>query len=243
MHHGIISGNLVADPELKYLASGAAIANYTVAVNHKTKNNESVSFFRVTTFGKLAEVINQYKKKGQAIMVRGDFQIDNWEDQNGKKRKSNKIISQEVDLNASGGVNTFCFKGNITQDITISDQGTFKVVNNTLAVNYKIKQGDKWVEKTDFIDFSAFNEHAEFLSNYFQKGSNVYLEGRIEIGSYEKEETKFETQKLIVNNVRFGSSKQEDQENQETQDQPDTEADDLDDIDELDDIDGLDDLD
>lgn len=71
-------GNIGGDPELKYLASGQAVANFSVAVNREWKDkagekHSETSWLRVSTWGKLAEVCSQYLKKGQQVFVWGEW--------------------------------------------------------------------------------------------------------------------------------------------------------------------------
>lgn len=98
----IVLGNLTRDPELKYTSSGMANVNFSIAVNEKWKDKsgelkEEVSFFPVVAWGKLAENIAQYIKKGRQVIVKGKLKQDRWEDkETQEKRNMVKIIADDV---------------------------------------------------------------------------------------------------------------------------------------------------
>src|SRR5688572_10229787 len=90
----IIAGNLTRDPELRYTPSGLAIAKFGLAVNRKWKDGqtgeqkEEVTFVDVDAFGKQAELIGQYLKKGQPLLVEGRLRLDTWEEKQTQQKKS-----------------------------------------------------------------------------------------------------------------------------------------------------------
>lgn len=89
----ILAGNLTRDPELRYTPSGTAIAKFGLAVNRRWKDQngeqkEEVTFVDVDAFGKQAELIGQYVKKGQPLLVEGRLRLDTWEDKQTQQKKS-----------------------------------------------------------------------------------------------------------------------------------------------------------
>lgn len=89
----IILGNLTRDPELRYLPKGTAVCKFGVAVNRKWKSEsgeqkEEVTFIDIEAFGRQAEVVAQYFKKGAMIFVDGRLKLDTWEDKNTKAKMS-----------------------------------------------------------------------------------------------------------------------------------------------------------
>jgi single-strand DNA-binding protein len=94
----IIGGNLVRDPELRFTPKGTPVADLTVAVNRKWKGDdgeerEEVAFIDCTAFGKRAETIAQYFKKGGQIIVEGYIKQEQWEDrQTGQNRSKLKVM-------------------------------------------------------------------------------------------------------------------------------------------------------
>ena len=94
----ILMGNLTRDPELRYTPSGTAIAKLGLAVNRTWRtetgeNREEVSFIDVDAFGRQAETIGQYLRKGRPILVEGRLKMDSWEDkQTGQKRSKLGVV-------------------------------------------------------------------------------------------------------------------------------------------------------
>jgi len=100
----VISGNLTRDVELRYAPSGAAVGNVNIACNRKWKDQagelkEEVSFFGVTIFGKQAETVAQYFKKGSPILIHGRLKQEVWDDkQTGKKRDKTVILMEAFEF-------------------------------------------------------------------------------------------------------------------------------------------------
>lgn len=89
----ILAGNLTRDPEMRYTPKGTAIAKFGLAINRTWKtetgeNKEEVTFVDVDAFGRQAEVIAQYMKKGRPILVEGRLKLDSWEDKTTHQKKS-----------------------------------------------------------------------------------------------------------------------------------------------------------
>ncbi|MBN1994333.1 MAG: single-stranded DNA-binding protein [Anaerolineae bacterium] len=103
-----IVGNLGGDPELRYTPSGQAVCNYSVATNRKWtggdgQQQEETIWFRVSSWGKRAEVDNQYLQKGSRVLVEGRLRPDPatggpriWTDQNGSPRASYEMTAFDV---------------------------------------------------------------------------------------------------------------------------------------------------
>jgi single-strand DNA-binding protein len=109
MNVTIVSGNITADPELRFLPSGSGVCQFTVANNRKWKDRdgqlkEEVSFLGVQAFGKQAETIAQYFKKGSPILVSGRLRQESWEDkQTGKKQSKTLIVMESFEFMERGG--------------------------------------------------------------------------------------------------------------------------------------------
>src|SRR5256885_16982714 len=89
----LLMGNLTRDPQLKYLPSQTAVAEFGVACNRKFRtaqgeDREEVTFVDCAAFGKQAEVINQYMNKGKPIFIEGRLKYDQWEDKQGGGKRS-----------------------------------------------------------------------------------------------------------------------------------------------------------
>ena len=93
----ILVGNLGKDPEMRYMPSGEAIANFSVATSEnwtdKTSGDkkEATEWHRVVFFGRTAEVIGQYVKKGSKIYVEGRLQTRKWQDKEGQERYTTEV--------------------------------------------------------------------------------------------------------------------------------------------------------
>src|SRR5687768_2846845 len=105
----MLLGNLTRDPQLKYLPSQMAVADFGIACNRKFKTSggedrEEVTFVDVTAFGKQAEIINQYCQKGKQIFVEGRLKFDSWDDKNsGGKRNKLSVVIENFQLLGSKG--------------------------------------------------------------------------------------------------------------------------------------------
>jgi single-strand DNA-binding protein len=114
LNKAIIIGNLTRDPEIKSLPSGIKVCNFSVATNRvwydKEKGKqESTDYHNVVVFGKTAENVAQYMKKGSSILVEGRMQTRSWDADGGKKYRT-EIIADTIQFGArsqgsSGGGN------------------------------------------------------------------------------------------------------------------------------------------
>jgi len=94
----MIIGNLGRDPEMRYTPAGKAVTTFSVAVNRNYSatdgtRKEETEWFRVTTWGRLAEICNQYLTKGQRVYVEGRLHMRTWEGQDGVKRSELEITA------------------------------------------------------------------------------------------------------------------------------------------------------
>ena len=94
-------GNVGRDPEIRYTPDGKAIANFSIAVTEKWKEKERTEWVRCVAFGKLAEIIGQYVKKGSALFLSGRLQTREWQDKDGNKKYTTEIIAAEVQFLSS----------------------------------------------------------------------------------------------------------------------------------------------
>ncbi len=108
----ILMGNLTRDPEVRYTSGGTAIAKLGLAVNRRWKNQEGqmqeeTTFVDVDAFGRQAETIGQYLKKGRPVMVEGRLKLDQWDDkQTGQKRSKLGVVLENfqfLDSRGEGG--------------------------------------------------------------------------------------------------------------------------------------------
>ncbi len=112
MNHVVLMGHLTRDPELRKVASGAAVSDLGLALNerYKDKDGEVVTrptFVDVVAWGKQAEHCAQYLKKGAPVAVEGKLQFDQWETAEGEKRSKLRVRAWRVQfLNGGKGAST-----------------------------------------------------------------------------------------------------------------------------------------
>ena len=108
----ILMGNLTRDPEVKYTSGGTAIAKLGMAINRRWRGQdgqqqEETTFVDVDAFGRQAETVGQYLKKGRPIMIEGRLKYDQWDDkQTGQKRSKLGVVLERfefLDSRADGG--------------------------------------------------------------------------------------------------------------------------------------------
>ena len=97
------TGRVGRDPEVRYAASGTAVCGFSVACGHKYKDTEHTEWVNCTAFGKLAEICGEYLQKGKQVAISGRMQTDQWEDKNGNKRYTTKIILEKMTMLGGGG--------------------------------------------------------------------------------------------------------------------------------------------
>jgi single-strand DNA-binding protein len=109
----ILIGNLTRDPELRYTPKGTAVARLGLAVNRQWKTDtgearEEVTFIDIDAFGRQAEVIGQYCKKGRPMMIEGRLKYETWDDKQTNQKRSKLLVVLESfqflgDGNRAGG--------------------------------------------------------------------------------------------------------------------------------------------
>lgn len=106
----ILIGNLGNDPETRYLPSGSAVTNISLATSESWRdketgeNKERTEWHRVAFFNRLAEVAAEYLRKGSKVFVEGRIRTNKWQDQNGQDRYTTEIIADNMQmLDSKGG--------------------------------------------------------------------------------------------------------------------------------------------
>jgi len=113
----IIVGNVGGDPETRYMPSGSAVTNLTVATNESWKDKqtgeqkERTEWHRVEMFNRLAEIAAEYLRKGSQVYIEGKLRTDKWQDKSGQDRYTTKIIADQMQMlggrGGSGGGGNF----------------------------------------------------------------------------------------------------------------------------------------
>jgi single-strand DNA-binding protein len=104
----ILVGRLGRDPETRYTGGGQAVANFSLATDesYKDRNGERqkrTEWHRITAWGKLAEICQQYLKKGTMVYIEGRIQSREWQDKEGQKRTSYDIVANTMKMLSSRG--------------------------------------------------------------------------------------------------------------------------------------------
>ncbi|MBI5047510.1 MAG: single-stranded DNA-binding protein [Deltaproteobacteria bacterium] len=103
VNKAILVGRLGKDPEIKYMPSGTAIANFTMATseNYKDKDGqkqERTEWHRIVAFGKLAEICGEYLAKGKQVYIEGRIQTRSWDDKDGNKKYMTEIVANTMQM-------------------------------------------------------------------------------------------------------------------------------------------------
>ncbi|NVK43276.1 MAG: single-stranded DNA-binding protein [Oceanospirillaceae bacterium] len=113
----ILVGNLGGDPEVRYMPSGNAVTNVTLATSESWKDKQSgqmqerTEWHRVVFFNKLAEIAGEYLRKGSQVYVEGSLRTRKWQDQSGQDRYTTEIVASEMQMlggrGGSGGGDSY----------------------------------------------------------------------------------------------------------------------------------------
>ncbi|MFK0380317.1 single-stranded DNA-binding protein [Pandoraea sp. NPDC090278] len=105
----ILVGNLGADPEVRYMPSGDAVANIRLATTDRYKDKQSgemkelTEWHRVSFFGRLAEIVNEYLKKGAPVYIEGRLRTRKYQGQDGTDRYSTEVVAEQMQMLGGGG--------------------------------------------------------------------------------------------------------------------------------------------
>lgn len=100
----ILIGNLVADPETRYLPSGDAVSNARLATSERYKDKASgemkevTEYHRISFFGRVAEIANEYLKKGSSCYIEGRIRTRKWTDKDGVEKYSTEIVADQMKM-------------------------------------------------------------------------------------------------------------------------------------------------
>jgi len=99
----ILIGRLGQDPDMRYTPSGTAVANFSIATNQASKDQDGnfvdkTDWHRIVAYGRTAEVAGEYLNKGKLVYVEGRIQTRSWEDKNGQKRTTTEVICNNMQL-------------------------------------------------------------------------------------------------------------------------------------------------
>ena len=103
VNKAILIGNLGADPELRYTSGGTAVASFGIATTEKFKNKdgeqqEKTEWHNIVCWARLAEIANEYLKKGNPVYIEGRIQTRSYDDKDGIKRYRTEIVARQMQL-------------------------------------------------------------------------------------------------------------------------------------------------
>ncbi len=103
----ILVGNVTRDPDLRYTTKGTAVVKLGIAVNRSWRNEsgetkQEVTYVDVDAFGRQAEAIGQYLKRGRAVLIEGRLRLEQWKDASGKKRTRRGVVLESFEFLDSG---------------------------------------------------------------------------------------------------------------------------------------------
>lgn len=109
LNKAIVYGNLTRDPELKALPAGVKVCSFSVATNRVWKDKsgskkEDVQYHNIVAFGRQAELVSQYLKKGNGVMVEGRMQTRSWDGSDGQKKYRTEIVAESIQFGPKGGM-------------------------------------------------------------------------------------------------------------------------------------------
>ncbi|WP_456400888.1 single-stranded DNA-binding protein [Mesoaciditoga sp.] len=114
----ILVGRITHEPEMRISQNGTEVVNFQLAVNRYGKDKQA-DFFRIVCFGKSAEFVSTYVKKGTLLLVDGSLRNNVWEDSTGQKRSNTEIVASRVEIMEKRG-STF----NV-DDVDVSNEESF----------------------------------------------------------------------------------------------------------------------
>jgi single-strand DNA-binding protein len=101
----LLLGNLTRDPDVRYTPNGTAVATFGLAINHRYRQGEEwkdeVCFVDVATFGRQAETVGEYLRKGSPVLVEGRLRWHAWETDDGQHRSKHEVLAERVQFLAS----------------------------------------------------------------------------------------------------------------------------------------------
>jgi single-strand DNA-binding protein len=103
LNKAVIIGNVTQDPEIRNIPSGQSVASFSVATNRiwndkQGQRQTQAEFHNIVAWGRLAEIVGQYLKKGGLVMIEGRIQTRTWDDQQGVKKYKTEIIAENIQL-------------------------------------------------------------------------------------------------------------------------------------------------
>ena len=134
----IVVGNLGRDPELRYTPQGTAVCDFSIATNEKKRDKagemqDVTTWFRITSWNKLAENASKYLAKGRPVYVEGRLRVEEWTDRDGKTRFNLEVNA--TDIQFLGGGNNENTSGGSSSNNEYSQANEFEAGDSAAAGN------------------------------------------------------------------------------------------------------------
>lgn len=150
-------GRLGNDPEIRYTSNGKSVANISLATSRTWNNKETrekheeTEWHRIVFFGRSAEIVGQYLRKGSLVYIEGRLQTQKWQDKNGQDRYTTEIISEQMKMldSKSGGTENL-------SDNPVANDVAIVPVSTSTTNNTKTPNPDSTAEAEDFDDDIPF---------------------------------------------------------------------------------------
>jgi len=210
----ILVGRAGRDPEVRYLASGNSVANFTLATSENWNNKngqreEKTEWHRIVAFGELSDQVAKNVSKGKLLYVEGRIQTRQWEDKEGNKRTTTEVVANQVQLLGDvGDVSKAILIGRVEkapetrQTAAGRDIATFNLITTSQRPN---GEGE---ERTETHRIVAFGKTAEICAKWLTPGKQIYVEGRTQTRDWQDRDGQpRQTTELIVNNMQMLGAK------------------------------------
>ena len=147
-----IIGNVVRDPEIRYVDGGQkSVTKWSLAVNRKSKLGDEVMFIDIIAWDRLSEICNQYLKKGMSILVEGRLVIREYTNKDGEKRKAIEVVASEMQMLDSKGHATGDASAPAPAPSTSTQRTPATVGGGSNSWGQKDENGD-WVDEIPFAE-------------------------------------------------------------------------------------------
>lgn len=158
LNKAFVLGNITKDPEIRSMPSGSQVANFSVATNRaytlpSGEKKEEVEFHNIVCFGKLADIVSRYLKKGSMVLIEGRIQTRSWDDKaTGAKKYKTEIIAELMQMGprSSGGGNEGGESSGYSKPSFRNDSPAPKMEDiPVIEENYPAPQNDSSFESND----------------------------------------------------------------------------------------------
>jgi single-strand DNA-binding protein len=209
-NHVILGGNLTRDPETHFTTDKTLVATFGLAVTRPAPKGQDngTDFFPVQVFGRLAELVAERKKKGDAVVVEGRVDYSAWEAQDGSRRNQVRVKADDIQFvdTIGNGVNIAVLIGNLTRDpesrdVTTGSGEEVAVCSFGLAMNWVRSQKD---DAVDFVDVDVWREQGRAVQANKKRGHGVMVVGRLRQDSWKAEDDSPRSKvKVVADSVQF----------------------------------------